>query len=61
MNEIIMHPTRMDEGDVIEVCKNFIRCEVYVNYNMDATPEQVKKCFEEHRAEIIETVERWTK
>ena len=58
MNNITMKSARLDEGDIIEVYKNS-RGEVFVRYNGDATPDKVKKCFEEHRAEIIETIERW--
>ena len=60
MDNITMKPFQLDEDAVIEVYKNS-RGEVYVRYNEDATPEQVKKCFEEHRAEIIETIERWVR
>lgn len=60
MNNITMKSARLDEGDIIEVYKNS-RGEVSVRYSEDATPEQVKKCFEEHRAEIMETIERWVR
>ncbi len=53
-----MKPYPMEEDAVIEVWKNS-RGEVFVRYSEDATPEQVRKCFEEHRAEIMETIERW--
>lgn len=61
MDNITMKPFPTDEGAVIEVCKNHIRGEVYVRYSMDATPDQVRKCFEEHRAEIMEAIERWVR
>lgn len=61
MDNITMKPFPMDEDAVIEVCKNYIRGEVYVRYSEDATPEQVRKCFEEHRTEIMEAIERWVR
>lgn len=60
MDNITMKSARLDEGDIIEVYKNS-RGEVFVRCSEGATPEQVKKCFEEHRAEIIETIERWVR
>ena len=60
MDNITMKPFPMEEDAVIEVYKNS-RGEVSVRYSEDATPEQDKKCFEEHRAEIIETIERWVR
>ncbi len=61
MDNITMKPFPMDEGAVIEVWKNHIRGEVSVRYSEDATPEQVRKCFEEHRTEVMETIERWVR
>lgn len=60
MDNITMKPFPMEEDAVIEVWKNS-RGEVFVRYNGDATPDKVRKCFEEHRAEIIETIERWVR
>lgn len=60
MDNITMKPFQLDEDAVIEVYKNS-RGEVFVRYNGDATPDKVKKCFEEHRADIIETIERWVR
>ena len=60
MDNITMKSFQMDEDVIIEVYKNS-RGEVFVRYNGDATPDKVKKCFEEHRAEIIETIERWVR